>query len=268
MSVATEITRLHTAKADIKTAIEKKGVTIQETELLNEYSSKIDEVYEAGKKAQHDAFWDIYQDNGNRTDYSFAFGGAGWTPETFKPKYNIIIAGVSGNSAFKRSKIGNLKQILEDLGKELDFSGCTNFSETFGQPGITHIGVVDTRNANNITSLCVWNSALIEIKKLILKDDGSQTSLNAFVGTSKLETLFIEGVIGNDFLVQSNVLNRASIESIVNHLSDEKGATLTLRKLAVNKAFNINVDDPTTYPEGSEYYTLRNSKSNWTFNYA
>jgi hypothetical protein len=41
-----------------------------------------------------------------------------------------------------------------------------------------------------------------------------------------------------------------------------------LSKAAVNNAFGIDVDDASTYPEGSEYYNLRYSKSNWTFNYA
>ena len=47
-------------------------------------------LFEAGKKAQYDAFWDRYQDYGDRRDYTMLFAGAGWTPETFKPKYKII----------------------------------------------------------------------------------------------------------------------------------------------------------------------------------
>ena len=29
----------------------------------------------------------------------------------------------------------------------------------------------------------------------------------------------------------------------------------------------ININDETTYPVGSEFYTLRHSKDNWTFSY-
>jgi hypothetical protein len=32
-----------------------------------------DEVYDAGKQAEYDAFWDVFQNNGNRTDYARAF---------------------------------------------------------------------------------------------------------------------------------------------------------------------------------------------------
>ena len=55
----------------------------------SEMPSGLDEVYEAGKKAEHDVFWDVCQNYGNRTDYSNAFGGQGWRPDNFKPKYDI-----------------------------------------------------------------------------------------------------------------------------------------------------------------------------------
>ena len=38
--------------------------------------------YVNGVQAEHVRFWSGYQDNGNRTDYSRAFSGKGWTDET------------------------------------------------------------------------------------------------------------------------------------------------------------------------------------------
>lgn len=49
-------------------------------------------VYNAGKKAEYDRFWKVFQENGQRGNYFYAFAGGGWTPETFKPKYPIRIA--------------------------------------------------------------------------------------------------------------------------------------------------------------------------------
>ena len=207
-----------------------------------ELNKELEDVLIGGEnvKSYQDKFWDTFQDNGNRTDYSFAFAGTGWTDKILRPKYDIIVT--SAHTMFKSNNgiNENISDFFAKQGVKLDFSQCTSFVEAFGQPGIVGVDVVDTRNANNITSMCVWNNRLKEIRKLILKNDGSQTSLNAFVGTNVLETLFIEGVIGTDFLVQSKVLNRASIESIVNHLSDTVGATLTLNKSAVNKAFETS----------------------------
>ena len=48
MSIANEIQRLQTAKANIKTAIENKGVTVGDDLLISEYYRKIDEISGGG----------------------------------------------------------------------------------------------------------------------------------------------------------------------------------------------------------------------------
>ena len=54
-----------------------------------------------------------------------------------------------------------------------------------------------------------------------------------------------------------------SVKFDTTHLAEGvTGASITLSKTAVNNAFEIDVDDTTTYPEGSEFYVLRNSKNN------
>lgn len=66
----------------------------------------------------------------------------------------------------------------------------------------------------------------------------------------------------------STLLSKLSITNLFNALSaDSTGLSITFSKTSVNNAFGIDVDDETTYPEGSEYYTLRHSKDNWTVNY-
>ena len=44
MSIASEIERIQTAKASIKTAIENKGVTVDSTKKINEYADLIDAI--------------------------------------------------------------------------------------------------------------------------------------------------------------------------------------------------------------------------------
>lgn len=48
MSIATEITRLQTAKANIKTSIEAKGVVVPDATKINEYSALIDTIPTGG----------------------------------------------------------------------------------------------------------------------------------------------------------------------------------------------------------------------------
>ena len=48
MSIATEISRLQTAKANIKTAIENKGVTVPSNALLDTYNTYIAQISGGG----------------------------------------------------------------------------------------------------------------------------------------------------------------------------------------------------------------------------
>jgi hypothetical protein len=52
-----------------------------------------DRVFEAGKKAEWDAFWDAYQDYGNRVQYPNAFYM--WDDTYFKPKYPIRLGTIT-----------------------------------------------------------------------------------------------------------------------------------------------------------------------------
>ena len=265
MSVVTEIERLQQAKTDIKNAIENKGVIVGDG-TIDTYAEKIDEISSGGQESYYDEFWDNYQQNGDREDYFCAFVGKSWTENILKPKYDMIPT--SANQMFKSANSinENISDYFESQDIKLDFSKCSNFTETFAQVGILGVGTLDTRSANALQATFVWNSRITEVRELILKDDGSQTFPNTFIGTSALKTLIIKsGVIGNDFQVQSNVLDEESIKSIVNHLSDDKGATLTLKKNAVIKAFG-SVDDP----EWIELITPKSNEYNgkWTISLA
>ena len=51
-----------------------------------------------------DTFWDIFQQNGERTNYLFGFAGEGWSDESLKIKYPIII-GTINSTAYEFSKM-------------------------------------------------------------------------------------------------------------------------------------------------------------------
>lgn len=54
MSIATEITRLQTAKADLKTAIESKGVTVAASATLDDYADLVDAIETGGGDVPHE----------------------------------------------------------------------------------------------------------------------------------------------------------------------------------------------------------------------
>lgn len=240
-------------------------------EKLTKVAENVSKVYEAGqedgKQTAYDEFWDTYQQNGARTDYVAGFGGSGWNSKTFKPKYDITPE--YADNLFQSARMTNLKQALIDCGVKLDMSGTKQAQYFLRSSQITVLPEIDTTGMKNITSLFSYASNLTTITKLILKDDGSQVASYTFDGATKLATMIVDGTIGQNFdLSPCAKLSKESITSVINALSDTTTSMkLTLSKTAVNTAFGINVDDVTTYPEGTEYYNLRHSKDNWTISY-
>ena len=240
MSIATEIQRLQEAKADIKAAIEEKGVEVGDG-LIDGYADKIDDVHEKGKQAGIEDFWDKYQDNGNRTDYGYAFAGDGWTDEMYNPKYPIVINPPSVTnrltSLFQNSRVTATKQPI----------------------------IIQTSATNNTPFYAC--QSLVEITELRLDTDMGTVS-GSFNGCTKLKTIKITGsgkFLGTVTFKNSQNLTKESIISIIDALSpDVTGQTLTLPKVAVNREFGINVDDVSTWGEGSDYRKLVDTKPNWT----
>ena len=212
-------------------------------------------VYEAGKKAEYDEFWDVYQENGNRTNYNTAFAGYGWTDETFKPKYDI--KPTSANRLFSYTAITDLKEALEKAGVVLDLSKVTSAVYLFESGSLTHIPEINTTSLSDLQYFIYSALNLVTVDKVILKNDGSQTfGAQSFGALLNLEEIRFEGVIGkNGFnMNRSTKLSKASIESIINHLSTTtSGLTVTLSKTAKEAAFT-----------DEEWEALEQTKKNWT----
>ena len=301
-SLSENIARTVSSLDAIEQSIADHGVDMSEQIAVEEYPSKIGEVYSAGYASGNeegyskgysagtqnglpstwDYFWDGFQmgttstegvKTTKRTDYNFAFS-YGWTVDTFKPKYNIIPSGVCMKT-FMSSKIsGDLVEILSQCNVKLNTSGCTKLTQAFANTLFTRVGEIDLSGAGS----AIWGvfyshpqyftSYLKTIDKLIVSDKNIFSS--TFYGCTALENLTIEGTIGQKGLdlQWSTKLSKASIISIINALSDAtSGLTVALSKTAVNNAFGIDVDDLTTWGEGTEYYNLRHSKDNWSISY-
>jgi hypothetical protein len=225
-------------------------------------------VYDAGKKAEYDRFWDRWQSNGERTDYKMmngTFNGKYFGFSNFYPKYDIKPVGdasflfyawenASGDS------VGSLKQRLEDCGVVLDTSKATSLTNAFAYSRFTEIPIIDctglSGGSTNVFASAYGN--LKSIEKIIVNE--TVTFTKWFNSTNPLEVRF-EGTIGQDldlsyqsYKATDSRLSKASIESIVNCLSNTAtGKTLTLSQTAVNNAFT-----------DTEWATLIATKPNWT----
>ncbi len=199
--------------------------------ILTRLSEKILNVFEAGKKAGRDAewseFWDAFQINGTRKNWNYAFQGSHWNDVNFKPKYDITFNQNMNNytDMFRQSTITDLKKILDKQNVTLDTSGCSgsNTFALFNQCSkLTRVPILNASNLpNGVGSLFNGCKALQYVEKLILSENGTKFSNTAFQSCNALEEIRFEGKIASDIhLGDCCSLSKASIESVVNALSD------------------------------------------------
>lgn len=223
---------------------------------------------EQGRLAEYDRFWDTYQNNGNRTNYGYAFAGRGWNDKIFKPKYpiyisnycfytmnqvspyrndtavdfkNIILNGTATTTAHYLFANSNCKNITVDL------SNCTGLTSTFILSGGGYLDNINIKVSNKLTTVKEAFNSAWTLKELRFMD-GSEIACNGF-----------------DFQWSSS-LTAESIRSIINALSSNtSGLSITLSLTAVKKAFETSsgANDGNI---STEWLNLIATKSNWTIN--
>lgn len=227
-------------------------------------------VYDAGKQAEYDAFWDKYQENGTRTDYQYGgFGGRGWNDESYKPKYTP--KPVHAYSMFQGCLITEITNV--DWTNTNSIEGCFAYSGK-----LKYIGAINANNlayCNNAFRLC----SKLETIELLKLNENTKINTQTFDSLPELQNVTIEGNIsGSITLGQSTKLTKDSITSIINALwSGASGKTLTLSRTAVDEAFKWYGgyrDDNgewvtseylgTEEGSGNEWYPLEATKPNWT----
>lgn len=185
-------------------------------ENLTAIAENVPKVYEAGKKAAHSDFWDAFQNNGKRTDYTQAFSYEGWTNKNFNPKY--VIKPTNATQMFYRNQV--LSEEVEGV-INADFSNCTNLTQAFQDFNkITRLGTLDLRKVTVATNAFAFMSALQKIDKIIL--DESSLAFG-FTSCISLSDVTIEGVVGNSMSFKTSPLTIGSMKSVISHLKDYSG---------------------------------------------
>ena len=211
--------------------------------------------YGMGRADERKAFWDAYITS-TLNNWQYAFYSQRWNDKNFYPTKNLKPTGVF-SYGFSSHQITNLKQRLIDCGVTLDTSAVRSGNYQFcfcslltHLPTLSFVGL-----SEQITHTFADDRKLVEIEKIILKDDGSTTFNYWFRECYELTTIAFEGVISRNLDFQwSTKLSRASIENIIAHLSSGAiSKTLTLSATAVSAAF----------PDDWDSYVVANKPTGW-----
>ncbi len=179
--------------------------------IAEKFEKIADAVYEKGKQAEYDRFWDEFQENGNRRFYSYAFSGYGWTNENFKPKYPIVtdVNPNRTNTMFQYSY--NITEIMIPL----YFYDTTSNSTFVNNRNLVKIGddtgggLWVTRNRTFASNFSGCN-ALTEIRFIDYNENGE----------------YVPSEIGNSIsFSDSPLLSAESQINIIKHLVDFSGTS-------------------------------------------
>ena len=216
---------------------EKTGT--EKTYKTKDMAEGVGEVFEAGKRAEYDMFWDAVTHNWTRTDYRW---GLRWKCQYIRPPRKIIPTGSQGicymfcdnpdllkieKAYFDFSKKSIPNQTAGYYGNQRVFANCRNLVE------IEDIGMQAAYYDGTF-----YDCLNLEKIEIIRSQEDTLYNNEAFGYCSKLKDLVVEGVIGTNFNIRYSPLSIASLKSIIKHLNhyygtaDEFKYTLTVKASA------------------------------------
>lgn len=194
---------------------------------------------EIGKKAERNAFWDRFQNNGALTNYASPtgmFNGTYFSFDNFYPTNDIKPTGTATHLFYNwgtygsndKGHTGDFAKRLQECGVILDTSKATNLTSAFNYNRADNLPTID---CTGLTAACTYvfansHGSRTTIQKIITKE--SVTYANWFASASGLKNITFEGVIGQniDFTACTS-LTVASMNSIISCLKDYSGTGTT-----------------------------------------
>ena len=186
---------------------------------LDDMALAIPIVYDAGKQAEYNEFWNLYQKKGARTDYRYAFwNGDTWSAANFKPKYDIKPVDAT-NMLYNTWLNNDLVEWLAITGVILDFSNTTTATNCFAYSSWKRIGELNCSKLSTASYMCNNATQLQTIDKIIFTSS-TNIQTTAFQNCSKLANVTVEGTIYQNISFNWSPLTVESMISIIEHLKD------------------------------------------------
>ena len=166
MSIASEITRLQTAKADLKTAIEGKGVTVPSSATLDDYADLVDSISGGGDDYLAEAL------NNTLTSYTSAdvtiIRAYGFATMNI---HNVSVPNCTIINAYAFNSCSNLQGIVLPSVKQINggtymFNGCSalayaDFGDEYATVGSIGIGASFFNNCTALKTLILRTTSKV-----------------------------------------------------------------------------------------------------------
>ena len=184
-----------------------------------------------GRTAEHKAFWDAFQQNGNRQDYTYGFAGHGWDRDNFFPMHNLTPTTLNTCfHSFNRNdpnwQTFDMVERLSECGVTLDTSASINNTSLFMWARVGRVGVIDCTGTTTHTLNGSFGYGYIHTIDL-LRVKPENVFSNTFTNNTELQNITIDGTIGNDISFQwQSKLTAASAKSVITHLQPGAGKTV------------------------------------------
>ena len=180
-------------------------------EKLTTIAENVQKVFDAGKEAERDKFWDEFQQNGNRMNYRYAFYD-NYTDEMFHPKYPFKCVNNCSNM-FQYCKLTKIEQTV-------DFSVSTQTAISSVFANTVYLETISDLRVKSGLSIANW-----------------------FTSAKALKNITITGEIDLDASFVDCPLSDESIDNIISclkELPDGTTKTLTVSDAVYNRMVERN----------------------------
>lgn len=229
-------------KSTLAVNLSSNGVEATQDEKFDTLVPKVNEVYAAGKKSEYDTFWDSFQNNGNRTSYSFAFAedsNYSFWSKGFTPKYPIKLVYSGYGSKYLFYYFGYNTHTAIDLSDFMKKNNITFYCNLYNLPSTDYIPIGEHTFRysyfSHLPKLLVYYAldyTFYGCSKLVTIDElrfngSANTSYYPFTNCNLLENVNFTGTLkGNGMnLSSSTKLTHDSIMSLINILYDYSSTT-------------------------------------------
>lgn len=187
------------------------------------YDAGYEKGYEAGANSvdSREAFWETFQQGGERLDYTGAFSG-GWLPSSmFPPMYDMYPTSAV-RMFYNAAYTGKLEDLLGGKKLVLNTEYDVSAERCFMGSDFSSIGTIDLRGTDASHSYMFASMSNLTTIEMFYPPNACYGCLgwSAFNNCVKLANLTIGSEITEPLNFQWSPLTHDSLMSIINHLED------------------------------------------------